>query len=357
MHDDEFRKPILVNEYEQVVDTKLAKLCERYGARLLIKVGLKEVLPINGSGLDDEDFSYALMAHFDFVLADETGRALLAVEFDGRRHRSDPKQRRRDEKKNRICEHFFLPLIRAGAPWLREADHRTLLEWIIEIWFEHRRLCDQKDAMDEEDWDGDPPEFDPDDFDYTTAYATREEGLQIFAPLDAFREARERIGRWYWSRLGRVEYRGWYQEAEEGHHVGLLALEVEPGAWLTGVGQADLRGLYLWSLTGVDPPTVAQDIALLDLSRQLAEWDRGRAVAISREGLDAMSAGMTRGELTWFAHPARHELMSFTRDHLRRSGVDVDDPRVMRHLRRCFSDDDEERELALTGEDDWWEPW
>jgi hypothetical protein len=349
---NEFRKPILVNDYEEVVDTKLAKLCDRHGARLFPKVGLKDVLPINGSGLGDEDFSYALKAHFDFILADESDEAILAVEFDGPRHRSDAEQRRRDEKKNRICKDFFLPILRAGAPSLQAADHRTLLEWIIDVWFAERRLREQKSALEDDDW-AEPPEIDPDDFNYRTAYTMREAGLRSFAPLDGFREAREKIGVWYWSRLGSPAFEGWYQETDAGYHVGRLALEVEAGAWLVGVGRADLRGLYPWSLGAVCPAIVAQDIALLDIARQLAEWDRGRTVATSREVLDAMAAGMTRGELTWFAFPARHELMRFTGDHMRRSGVNTDDPRVTLHLLRCFYDDDQECERALTGEDDW----
>lgn len=351
MHD--FRVPILVNAYERDVDTKLGKLCERYGARLFPKVGVKDVVPIRGSGLDAGEFSYAMKAHFDFVLADRNDEALLIVEFDGPRHRHDPEQIRRDQRKDRICRTFLLPIIRAGAPSLQEADHRTLLEWIIEVWFEGKRLRDQKRAMDEdENWDGDPPEIDPDDFNYRTAYAMEDEGCR-FAPLDAFREAREHIGRLWGSRVGMgVELIGWYQKSPDGHHVGRLALEVESGAWLVGTGRADLRGVSPW-FPGVTPTIVAQDIALLDLSRQLSDWERDRKIAVSREGVNAATAGMTPGTLTWFTLPSRYEMMTFTLDKLQSWGIDTDDPSVYLRVHRSFSDDEEERERALIGEDDW----
>jgi hypothetical protein len=76
---DACRVPILVNEYERVVDARLARLRGRHDARLFPKVGLKDVLPIHGSGLDDADYTYALMAHFDFVITDLAGEGLLAA--------------------------------------------------------------------------------------------------------------------------------------------------------------------------------------------------------------------------------------------------------------------------------------
>ncbi|MGO8907660.1 MAG: DUF2726 domain-containing protein [Solirubrobacteraceae bacterium] len=84
-----YRRPILVSRGEQVVDGKLASLCQRFGARLFPKVRIADVLPVSKSTLADADFSYALKAHFDFVIADAQNEALLAVEFDGPSHYSD----------------------------------------------------------------------------------------------------------------------------------------------------------------------------------------------------------------------------------------------------------------------------
>src|SRR5215218_9154785 len=183
-----YRRPILVNDYEVAVDSQLGRLCERYAARLFAKVGMKDVLPIQGSGLDNEDYRYALMAHFDFVIAHQGGEAMLAVEFDGGRHRTDPQQIIRDDRKNRICDKFLLPLVRAGASSLQRADHRTLLEWLIELFFEQRRLWAQHEAY-EEGGDVDPPDYDPREFNYREAWKPFDRGLETAGLLDAFGEA------------------------------------------------------------------------------------------------------------------------------------------------------------------------
>lgn len=99
--------------------------------------------------------------------------------------------------------------------------------------------------------------------------------------------------------------------------MGRVALEVEPGAWIVGLGQADLRGVYPW-MDGVCPAIVAQDLALLDVSRQLEEWDRGRAVAASTDELDAIVAGMTHGQLVSFGTPDREELTQYALGLMRR---------------------------------------
>jgi len=343
---DTFRVPILVSGGERIVDGKLAKLCDRFHVRLFAKVRVADVLPVSEERVDSLDFSYALKAHFDFVIADVNHQALLAVEFDGPSHYCDETTISRDDRKNRLCREYLLPLLRVGAPSLRQADHRTLFEWIIEVWFEHRQLVEARAATLEKDWDGELPDIDPDDFNYRTAFAQREEGLRIFAPLDAFSDAREQIGRWIWSRLGRPDLNGWYGEHPRGHNVGILALEATPGVWIAGRGAADLRGIWPW-LDGVCPAVVAQDIALLDLSSQLAEWDRGRIIGMSSEGVEAMTRGLTRGELTWAAIPTKDELLRFTLERLRRAGADVDDPGMFIRLHRSFY----ENERSF--DDDW----
>ena len=102
----------------------------------------------------------------------------------------------RDERKNRICNEFMLPLARAGAAALRRADHRTLLQWLIEVFFEQRRLWAQQQSHEEEECE-EPPEIDPKDFDYRQS-APGVRGLWLWGPLDAFGEARAKVGEFYW---------------------------------------------------------------------------------------------------------------------------------------------------------------
>ncbi|WP_437899268.1 hypothetical protein [Sorangium sp. So ce124] len=49
-------KSLLVDDYERVTDARLQETCSGFGARVCPKVGLKEVLPIEGSGLPSEHF-------------------------------------------------------------------------------------------------------------------------------------------------------------------------------------------------------------------------------------------------------------------------------------------------------------
>ena len=67
---------------------------------------------------DRELFSYAIKAHFDFVLYDHTKRPLLAVEICGDEHFSDPAVMANDLKKVKVClEHNMkiIPILNADV--------------------------------------------------------------------------------------------------------------------------------------------------------------------------------------------------------------------------------------------------
>lgn len=128
-------KRLLVDDYEKVTDARLQEACSRLGARVCPKVGLKEVLPIEGSGLPFELFRYALQAHFDFVVVDRASIPLFAVEFDGASHRYE-EQKRRDVKKNALCERFQFPLLRINSRHLtKKYRGMDLLSWFVDVWF------------------------------------------------------------------------------------------------------------------------------------------------------------------------------------------------------------------------------
>jgi hypothetical protein len=347
------RVPILVNQYEREVDEKLRALCQRYGYRVHAKVGIRDVVPIRASGLSDDDYGYALKAHFDFVVTGPDDCAVIAVEFDERHHFTDPAQIARDERKNRIAAHFHLPLVRAGAPSLRQADHRTLLEWLLEVFLEGQRLRAQQAAHDA---GGDePPELDPGDFNYRTSFEIRD-GDWSFVPHDAFAHAREKIGLWqslgiFRSRRMSPALKGWYGKDARGRDVGRIALEVEPGLWLSALGRCGLGGLWPYAEGGLYPPIVAQDLALLDLARQLDPWDRGETAAISSEGLEKLTDGLKPGCLTWPKAPSRSELALAALELMRASGAEIDEGRFL--ISMTQSDDEREREYERDFGEDW----
>jgi hypothetical protein len=67
-----------------------------------------DVIDIDNSGITNEEYSYALKAHFDVVLV-EHNLPLMAVEFDGGGHDA-----KKDHLKNSLCDRFGLPMVRVG---------------------------------------------------------------------------------------------------------------------------------------------------------------------------------------------------------------------------------------------------
>ena len=125
---------ILVNPHEVTTHDRLAEVCRANNAHLCPKVRVKDALPLEGSGVSTEEYSFALRSHFDFIIADADWRPLFAVEFDGSCHQTLD-ARRRDNLKNGLCERFHLPLLRVNANYLvmrfRQWD---LLSYLTEVW-------------------------------------------------------------------------------------------------------------------------------------------------------------------------------------------------------------------------------
>lgn len=102
------------------------------------------MLEIEGSGISGLEYSYALKAHFDFVVC-ESDKPIFAVEFDGESHRNRD-QRKRDDLKNKLCEKFEFPLLRITSNYLQKKyRHLTLLEWCIESWFCWEAFCNAQE--------------------------------------------------------------------------------------------------------------------------------------------------------------------------------------------------------------------
>jgi hypothetical protein len=69
----------LLNHSEERTHDRLRASCERNGAKVHVKPGMKDVLPIEKSGIDDSHYEFALMAHFEFVVTDRDYDPLFAV--------------------------------------------------------------------------------------------------------------------------------------------------------------------------------------------------------------------------------------------------------------------------------------
>lgn len=133
----------VLNLHEEAVSHRLRAICDEHGACVYAKVRVADVLPIENSGISNEEYAYALKSHFDFVVADSGHNPLFAVEFDGPSHDSRD-QTARDTIKNRLAERFGLPLLRVrSSHLLRRYDGWDLLSWIVDVWF----LNEEADRM------------------------------------------------------------------------------------------------------------------------------------------------------------------------------------------------------------------
>lgn len=153
-----YKKNLLVNESEVTTNEELNKAASKYGALVYPKVRIADIVEIDQILLE-KDSSYALMAHFDFVIT--IGRELspeFAIEFDGSSH-NDPKTQERDRKKNSICQKYEIPLFRIKSNFLKPigdfpknnsrsifaGKFDSLAGWLVETWFLQKAFYEAQD--------------------------------------------------------------------------------------------------------------------------------------------------------------------------------------------------------------------
>lgn len=130
------RRKKLFNLHEEASNIHLSKNAKQFGAKVVPKMRIADVLNIKSSGLSNEEYRYALQAHFDFILYDDENNPLFAVEFDGPLHENDMITIKKDILKNTICEKLEFPLLRINADFLtKKIKNFSILSWIIEVWF------------------------------------------------------------------------------------------------------------------------------------------------------------------------------------------------------------------------------
>lgn len=135
----------ILNRHEAITDRRIKGVAQQNDARVFSKVRLKDVLPVDNSGISRSLYGFALRSHLDFLVTDLETRPLFAVEFDGPFH-DTPKQQARDRKKNKLCERFELPLLRIKCSYLKP-DFRgmDLLSWLLEVWFAGQAFYDAQE--------------------------------------------------------------------------------------------------------------------------------------------------------------------------------------------------------------------
>jgi hypothetical protein len=125
----------LLNRSEEDTLKELNLVTSRYGLQVHTKVRMADVCPIEGRGIPDDLYKYALMAHFDFLVTNEEYIPQFAVEFDGSSHET-PTAKIRDAKKDAICRTFKFPLLRVKINYLPKIyNSLSLIEWIIDVYY------------------------------------------------------------------------------------------------------------------------------------------------------------------------------------------------------------------------------
>jgi hypothetical protein len=115
---------------ESEVFRQISPVAEHYGATIYRKIRIADVVDIARINTYQLG-TYALQAHYDFVVADDSDHPLFALEFDGAGHAS-----LHDSKKDEICRLADLALFRLDMQSCRieTAKHR-FLEYLIHLWF------------------------------------------------------------------------------------------------------------------------------------------------------------------------------------------------------------------------------
>jgi len=277
------RRPLLSNGGELRVDAALSEALSGHGAKLDRKVRVASALDINGSSLSDEDFAYALKAEFDFVVSSGTERMPhFAVEFDGAQHLTDPTTIRRDRQKERICRSLGLPLLRIGVEALSQRRKRTILAWLVDVFYLAESFYEQQER-------GAIPPDEP--FMYFSVFEPQPGGGlgQSFA-LD--QEARLAMVEAHAAGLApthvpeevttdtiRCESRPEVVES-------FALFEVRDSGFI--IGRSSLRNFGYFP--GVAAPELASDLAVADAGRYLRLYRMGRYRPTNLEGLARIRA-------------------------------------------------------------------
>ena len=60
----------VLNLHETITHKLLMTVCQKEGAKSFSKVRIADILPIENSGINNSDYRFAMLGHFDFVVTD-----------------------------------------------------------------------------------------------------------------------------------------------------------------------------------------------------------------------------------------------------------------------------------------------
>lgn len=129
------RRKLLVNNYEKLADELLTKAVAPYSARVCPKVGLKDIVKIDSSGISTAAYSYALQCHIDFCVVNSDGHVEFGLEIDESHHLSNSETIKKDKLKDKLCSKLGFPLLRISDKSLKRVKDLELLAWLTSYYF------------------------------------------------------------------------------------------------------------------------------------------------------------------------------------------------------------------------------
>jgi hypothetical protein len=256
-------KPIL-NLQEARVDRLLDDYARTNGYRVLLKTRLRDVIDVDNGGATARERDFAFKAHLDFVVADEkTHLPVLVVEYDGSQHWSDPKQRARDEIKERLCRAAGLEFLRIDSLYSRTEGRWQVLGYILEM-HEAGKSFAAAQAQ------GYIPEDEL--FIHNLLIDTSDPLRPTFTGLDSV--ALQELQRMLVS--GAIKWYAQWWRSVQGRTEAQCVLELTNGQFLSSN-----CALQQFTIEGISALEVAEEIAMAELGWLAQRYEAGEPVALS----------------------------------------------------------------------------
>lgn len=133
----------LSNKSEKEVYEQIVSVADNFGASVYRKVRIADVVDIEQLASRPVG-TYALQAHFDFVVVDSEDEPLFAVEYDGLGH-----DKKHDRRKDEICRQADLALFRVDLRSSRvETARMSFLRYLVNLWFPSTKFAEMQAAGD-----------------------------------------------------------------------------------------------------------------------------------------------------------------------------------------------------------------
>jgi len=197
----------ILNTGERAIYEITKEVAEKNEIEVFVKMRIADVIEIDRSGICNEEYSYALKAHFDVLVA-RASVPLMAIEFDGGGH--DPKF---DHLKNALCERFGLPMVRVTLEHVNSRNFKdTAVHFLL-----YQLLC--LEAFNEQV--NDPYEV------YDPMFMLTVAGKHASFPFAYANRWRNRLAKRFKENLDRIG-----EDAKIAYEYGNLGFRAREGAWV-----------------------------------------------------------------------------------------------------------------------------